>query len=149
MGSGPPGYRRPPRKPAHAEHLKTDLARIANRANQELAIINRAGLAYDTRQAHEARVIAEARAHALQRVESALRQLPPTRPTEHTDHPHTQHAERVHGTGAAANRRHPPSPISNAPPRNPNRDTTQVIPAATAGEPTIGEPAPVRPERLP
>jgi hypothetical protein len=58
-----------------AEYLRGDLQRIANSANDELKIIRRAGMADSARQAEEARVIDDARARAMQRVESAVRDL--------------------------------------------------------------------------
>jgi hypothetical protein len=74
-----------------AEHLKVDLHRISNSANDELKMIRRAGLAGAARQAAEGRVINEARARAEQRVRSTVRQLraaataaPPERDVEKT-----------------------------------------------------------------
>src|SRR5580693_1980713 len=58
-----------------AEYLKADLQRITTSANDELKIIKRAGMPDSVRQAAEVRVIDEARAHAVRRVESTLRQL--------------------------------------------------------------------------
>jgi hypothetical protein len=57
------------------KYLKTDLQRIVNSANEELKGIRRAGLADSTRQAEEARVINNARAFAVRRVESTVRHL--------------------------------------------------------------------------
>jgi uncharacterized protein DUF5631/uncharacterized protein DUF5632 len=57
------------------KYLKTDLQRIVNSANEELKGIRRAGLASSTRQAEEARVINDARAFAVRRVESTVRHL--------------------------------------------------------------------------
>ena len=57
------------------KYLKADLQRIVNSANEELKGIRRAGLADSTRQAEEARVINEARAFAVRRVESTVRHL--------------------------------------------------------------------------
>ena len=103
---------------ALAEHLKTDLQRITSRANDELAIIRRAGMAYDTRQEHQARVIAEARARAVRRVESTLPHLHPLRAAVHAEYPHVQRAERVIGT---------------------DLDATNVIPAVTDEQPDADE----------
>lgn len=58
-----------------AEYLKADLQRIANGANDELKALKRAGLTDPARQAAEARVIDEARARAVRRVESTIRYL--------------------------------------------------------------------------
>ena len=57
------------------KYLKTDLQRIVNSANEELKGIRRAGLADSTRQVEEARVINDARAFAVRRVESTVRHL--------------------------------------------------------------------------
>ncbi|CPR12781.1 putative transmembrane protein [Mycobacterium bohemicum DSM 44277] len=100
-----------------ADYLRTDLERIARSANDELKVIRRAGLPDATRQAEEARVIAEARARAVRRVESTMRQL------------HTVRA-------AAGNQRPVPLIVG------PDVDATQVIPAVTDAEsppgPTFG-----------
>jgi hypothetical protein len=67
------------------KYLKADLQKIVNSANEELLGIRRAGLADPIRQAEEARVINGARAFAVRRVESTVRQLrnmPPKLPTE-------------------------------------------------------------------
>lgn len=58
-----------------AEYLKADLQRIANSANDELKVLKRAGMTDPARQAAEARVIDEARARAVRRVESTIRYL--------------------------------------------------------------------------
>ncbi|OBK10747.1 DUF5631 domain-containing protein [Mycobacterium asiaticum] len=58
-----------------AEYLKTDLQRIADSANDELRSIRRAELTHPARRAAEARVIDEARARAVRRVDSTIRQL--------------------------------------------------------------------------
>jgi hypothetical protein len=57
------------------KYLKTDLQKIVNSANEELKGIRRSGLADSTRQAEEARVIDDARAFAVRRVESTVRHL--------------------------------------------------------------------------
>lgn len=58
-----------------AEYLNADLQRIANSANGRLHAIGQSGLAGPARQAAEARVISVARAFAVLRVESTVRQL--------------------------------------------------------------------------
>ncbi|ORA78902.1 hypothetical protein BST28_13420, partial [Mycolicibacter kumamotonensis] len=58
-----------------AEYLNADLRRIANSANEKLHAISRSDLAGQARQAAEARVINVARAFAVLRVESTVRQL--------------------------------------------------------------------------
>jgi hypothetical protein len=69
-----------------AEYLKTDLQRIVEATNDMLKTIQRAGLAESVRHEEEARVIEEAQARAVQRVESTTRQL------------HTPAAERSAGS---------------------------------------------------
>ncbi len=58
-----------------AEYLRVDLDRIARSANDELRLIKRAGLPDVARHAEEARIIDEARARAVRRVESTVRHL--------------------------------------------------------------------------
>ena len=58
-----------------AEYLKADLQRIADGANDELKMLKRSGMTDPARQAAEARVIDEARARAVRRVESTIRYL--------------------------------------------------------------------------
>jgi hypothetical protein len=58
-----------------AEYLKADLQRITTSANDQLKIIKRAEMPDLARQAEEARVIDEARARAVRRVESTIRSL--------------------------------------------------------------------------
>lgn len=58
-----------------ADYLNADLQRIANSANEKLHAIGRSDLAGQARQAAEARVINVARAFAVLRVESTVRQL--------------------------------------------------------------------------
>lgn len=57
------------------KRLKADLAQVVNSANDELKNIRCAGLVDSTRQAEESRVINEARAFAVRRVESTVRHL--------------------------------------------------------------------------
>jgi hypothetical protein len=57
------------------KYLKADLQKIVNAANEELAGIRRKGLAEPIRQAEETRVINNARAFAVRRVESTVRHL--------------------------------------------------------------------------
>ena len=58
-----------------ADYLNADLQRIANSANEKLHAISRSDLAGPARQAAETRVINVARAFAVLRVESTVRQL--------------------------------------------------------------------------
>jgi hypothetical protein len=110
-----------------AEYLKADLQRIIGSANDELKIIKRAGMADAARQAEEARVIDEARANAVRRVESTIRHLRTMKTEVHAEHPRMQVAERFPGTDI---------------------DETQVIPAVTAVEPAADEPTGTAPEPL-
>lgn len=69
-----------------AEYLKRDLQRIADSANHRLRMINEAGMAEPMRRAEQNRVIDAARAYAVARVQSTVRQLhrepPPAATTE-------------------------------------------------------------------
>ncbi|WP_099024394.1 DUF5631 domain-containing protein [Mycolicibacterium palauense] len=58
-----------------AEYLKRDLQRIADSANEKMRILAESGLHGDERTAEETRVINVARAFAVLRVESTVRQL--------------------------------------------------------------------------
>ena len=82
-----------------AEHLRADLQRISNSANDELKIILRAGMADLARQAQEARVIDEARARALRRVESTVRQFHTMKAGVPAGYARPQVAEPVAGPG--------------------------------------------------
>ena len=64
-----------PRTAMIAEYLKNDLQRIANSANERIRPLRHAGLGEDARRAEEARIINVARAFAVLRVESTVRQL--------------------------------------------------------------------------
>ena len=57
------------------EYLKNDLQRIANSANDRIRALRYAGFTDDARRAEEARIINVARAFAVLRVESTMRQL--------------------------------------------------------------------------
>ncbi|WP_319429066.1 DUF5631 domain-containing protein [Mycobacterium sp. RTGN5] len=58
-----------------AEHLKNDLQRIADSANERLRGLRHADLPDFARRAEEVRIIDVARSYAVQRVESTIRQL--------------------------------------------------------------------------
>lgn len=58
-----------------AEYLRNDLQRIAKSANEKLRVISESGLEGQARQAEESRVVNVARAFAVLRVESTVRQL--------------------------------------------------------------------------
>lgn len=110
-----------------AEHLKADLQRIAHAANDELKLLKRAGMAEASRQAAEARVIEEARARAVRRVESTIRYL------------HTVQ------TGARSPAPPPPRPQAS----HPDLDKTQVLPTVRKDKAAPEAPAPGRPEPTP
>ncbi|ORV62701.1 hypothetical protein AWC03_05990 [Mycobacterium europaeum] len=110
---------------ALAEYLRTDLQRIADSANEQLKMIKRAGLADLPRQAEETRVIDEARARAVRRVESTIRQL------------------RAVNAGVTVGH---PRPQVGGPPSS-GMDQTRVIPAVTGAEPPDAAPATVHKPR--
>lgn len=58
-----------------ADYLRADLERIAKSANDDLRAVRRSELAHSARRAAEARVIDDARADAVRRVDSTMRQL--------------------------------------------------------------------------
>jgi hypothetical protein len=58
-----------------AEYLKRDLQRIADSANHKLRVLNETAMTPDARAAEQNRVVGDARAFALQRVASTMRQL--------------------------------------------------------------------------
>jgi hypothetical protein len=104
-----------------AEHLKADLQRIASTANDELKIIRRAGRSDSGLHAAEARVIDEARARAVRRVESTIR-----------------HLRTLTGRGPAAY----PRPNVGQGFVGADMEKTQVIPAVAAAEPPVDVPEP-------
>src|SRR5947209_358190 len=67
-------------------YLKADLQRIVNSANEELKNIRCAGLVDSTRQAEESRVVNEARAFAVRRIESTVRHLHTLKTNSPIDH---------------------------------------------------------------
>lgn len=64
-----------PRTATTAEYLKNDLQRIAHLANERIRNLHHRGLADRDRHAEEARIVEVARAFAVLRVESTVRQL--------------------------------------------------------------------------
>lgn len=99
-----------------AQYLKLDLQRIASSANEDLRAIGRAGMAYPARRAAEARAIDDARALAVRRVESTMRQL--RQMGQHT------------GPGFAADMdKTQVLPAVRDEPARPDMDKTQVLPA--------------------
>ena len=101
-----------------AAYLKDDLQRITRSANDELRTLKRAGMADFAQQAEEARVVDEARARAVRRVESTMRQLHAVKAVEHE---RPQDVESLNGA---------------------NLEKTEIIPVVTdveAPEATEGE----------
>ncbi|MBI3692243.1 MAG: DUF5632 domain-containing protein, partial [Mycolicibacterium aromaticivorans] len=64
-----------PATAAVAAHLKNDLQRIADSANERLRALRHADVPDFARRAEEVRIIETARSYAVQRVESTIRQL--------------------------------------------------------------------------
>lgn len=110
-----------------AEHLKADLQRISHAANDELKLLKRSGMTDASRQAAEARVIDEARARAVRRVESTMRYL---------------HAMR---SGAQA----PVTPPPRLEPHGADLERTQVLPAIREAKPVAEPPMRLDPEATP
>jgi hypothetical protein len=127
-----------------ASYLRADLQRITRSANA-LKIIKREGLADSLRQAHKARIVDDARAKAVRRVESTIRQVRAMKPemlaeprrarvTERfaaTDIDKTQVTAAVTGVERAA-----PAPTDTAPEPQESTDTdrqeTSVAPSLAA-----------------
>jgi hypothetical protein len=103
-----------------AAYLEKDLQRITGSANNQLGMVKRAGLTDEGRRAAEARVIDEARARAVRRVESTIRQLEMMKAQTRARRQTAQAARRF---------------------SNPDLEKTQVIPAVPAAEPDVVEPA--------
>ena len=125
------------------KYLKTDLQRIVNSANEELKNIRCAGLIDSTRQAEEARVINDARAFAVRRVESTVRHLHNMKsklPTEHRPVNGGVDTEKTTRFKLAPPRPEPTQPIDVPAPVAPELD---FEPAPTQ---PIDVPAPVAPE---
>jgi len=80
-----------------AEHLKDELQRITRSANDELRTIQRAGVADFVRQTEEARIIDEARARAVRRVETTIRQLHVVQAEAPVGHVRPRDAESLDG----------------------------------------------------
>lgn len=113
------------------KYLKADLQRIVNSANEELKNIRCAGLVDSTRQAEEARVINEARAFAVRRVESTVRHLHSMKSKLPTEHRPVNGADETEKT----------TRFKLAPPRQDTEQTTVI--------PTTDAPVPVAPVAQP
>ncbi len=118
------------------KYLKADLQRIVNSANEELKNIRCAGLVDSTRQAEEARVINEARAFAVRRVESTVRHLHSLKAKLPTAQQPTNGVDETEKT----------TRFKIAPPSQ-DLDQTAVIPIVDAAvpEPSVAPPEPTRP----
>jgi Family of unknown function (DUF5631)/Family of unknown function (DUF5632) len=110
---------------ALADYLRADLRRITRNANDELKVIKRAGMTDSAREAEEARVIDEARANAVRRVESTIRHVRAMKAEMLAGHRRPPVTERFAGTDI---------------------HETQVIPAAMDGEPAVATPTDAAPE---
>jgi hypothetical protein len=101
---------------ALADHLRADLQRITRSANDELKVIKLAEMTDSAREAEEARVIDEARARAVRRVESTIRHVRAMKAEMLAGHRRPQVTQRAAG-----------------------RDIheTQVMPAVTDAEPAV------------
>ncbi|OBJ50858.1 DUF5631 domain-containing protein [Mycobacterium sp. 1423905.2] len=104
-----------------AEVLRSDLQRIAGNANEELISIRRAPIADSARRAAESQLIAQARAMAVRRVESTLRQL--------RGRPHPDSHDRRPGS------------VTRHSPGN-DLETTLVLPPVQADPPEVAHPSP-------
>jgi Family of unknown function (DUF5631)/Family of unknown function (DUF5632) len=126
-----------------AEHLRDDLQRITSRTNDELKLIKRAGMDDAARHAAESRVIDEARAHAVRRVESAVRHLHTMRVSarpQYARHPSRQVAGRYGRRDHDQTQVMPAVPAVPPPAvKEPREDKTQVIPAVPVFEPAVEE----------
>ncbi len=118
-------------------HLKADLQRIVNSANEELTHIRCAGLVDSTRQGEEARVINEARAFAVRRVESTVRHLHDMKSNSPTGH------RSVNGFGETENT----TRFKHVPPRQ-DREWVTVTPTADVTVP-VTPAAPPKPKPEP
>ena len=135
------------------KYLKADLQRIVDSANEELKGIRRAGWASSTRQAEESRVINEARAFAVRRVESTVRHLRNMKQklpaAEYRPINGADEAEKTTRFKLA-----PPRPEATEPPDEPAPPSPQLPeyedrPAAPVEHPDSWEPAAETPEQAP
>jgi hypothetical protein len=125
------------------KYLKADLQRIVNSANEELKNIRCAGLVDSTRQAKEARVINDARAFAVRRVESTVRHLHNMKsksPTEYRPANGAVDAEKTTRFKLAPPRPEPTPPTETPAPAPPQQD---FQPAPSVEQPRSWEPEPL------
>ena len=131
------------------KYLKADLQRIVNSANEELKSIRCAGLIDSTRQAEEARVINDARAFAVRRVESTVRHLHNMKsklPTEYRPVNGAVDTENATRFKLALPRPEPTAPTDVPAPAAPEQD---LQPATSVEQPDSWEPAPLEDWDLP
>jgi Family of unknown function (DUF5631)/Family of unknown function (DUF5632) len=125
------------------------LQRIVNSANEELKNIRCAGLIDSTRQAEEARVINDARAFAVRRVESTVRHLHSMKsklPTEHRPVNGAVDTEKTTRFKLAPPRPEPTPPTDAPAPAAPEQD---LRPAPAVEQPDSWEPGPLEDWDLP
>lgn len=131
------------------EYLKADLQRIVNAANGELEGIRRAEMADPIRQAEEARVINDARAFAVRRVESTVRHLRNARQEFRNGSRPVNGAEQIEKSrparqNASQNRRRAPA-LERGESRTEPISGPEQPQAEPAAEPKTAQPERVRP----
>ena len=122
-----------------AEYLEKDLQRITSSANKQLGMVKRAGLTDVGRRAAEARVIDEARARAVRRVESTIRQLEMMKAQVRARRQTAQVARRFSTADLEKTQVIPAFPASEPDVVAPAIDETQVIPVVPAIEPDLSD----------
>ncbi|OBF50530.1 hypothetical protein A5787_00425 [Mycobacterium sp. 852002-50816_SCH5313054-b] len=136
-----------------AEYLRDDLQRITRSANDQLRKIQLAGMPEFVRRAEEARVIEEARARAVRRVESAIRHAHAVQPGPPPERERPDHAESFDGADLEATQIIPVVSDAAADPQEAaEEDETEAsegrhrasdeAPTAPPPEPTEQNPAP-------
>lgn len=130
-----------------AEHLRADLQRITRSANDELRSVRQAGMPDFARRAEEARIIDDARARAVRRVESTIRQMHAIKPTAPGAHARPQGGEAPDGTDSERTQVIPVVTDDASGARDaqqPAPDPTEVIPVVTdePPDPPAAPPAP-------
>ena len=131
------------------KYLKADLQKIVNSANEELKNIRCAGLIDSTRQAEEARVINDARAFAVRRVESTVRHLHNMKsklPTKYRPVNGAVETEKTTRFKLAPPRPEPTPPTDAPAPAAPEQDFQR---APSVEQPNSWEPEPLEDWELP
>lgn len=123
-----------------AGYLEKDLQRIVSSANKQLGMVKRAGLTQEGRQAAETRIVEEARARAVRRVESTMRQLDLMKTQLHARRRSASPESRDSGVDLEKTQIIPTVPLP--PPAAPDRalEETQVIPVVPT-QPEVARPA--------